>query len=120
MWVYTVIMRIFKTFILLFICFSLPMGGAIAMPCCSGNSMSQMQADNGKSDIPCHQVSTKKNDSKNHNSCEKCKSCAATSAIISTDEHFTITFTNTNHNEYVTGFISYNPVEIYFPPKRIS
>lgn len=114
-------MRILKTFALLFICFSLFAGGmaSAAMPCCSGNSMSQMQMDKGKSDMPCHKDASKQ-DTKNHNSCEKCKSCAATSAVISDQEHYAVVFTSVNHNESITGFVSTEPGGIYSPPKHIS
>ncbi|PIR39779.1 MAG: hypothetical protein COV35_00825 [Alphaproteobacteria bacterium CG11_big_fil_rev_8_21_14_0_20_39_49] len=114
-------MRIFKTLALLFICFSLLMGGvaSAAMPCCMGKNMSQMQMDNSKSDMPCHK-DTSNGDTKNHNSCEKCKNCVATSAVISSQENEVITFTSIHHNEPITGFVSHNPNGIYSPPKHIS
>ena len=91
-----------------------------AMPCCSGSGMSKMQMGNGKSDIPCHQNSTKKNDTKNHNSCEKCKNCVATSALMPGQENNSVPFTNVNHNESVSGFVSHEPSGIYSPPKHTS
>jgi hypothetical protein len=111
-------MRFFRVTSLLFICFSLLVGGMAntAMPCCMKQSGAAMIH---KDAMPCHKDSSKK-EAKSHFSCEKCRTCLGTSAIITPNTHHSIAFTAVTHQKSATGFTSHDPGELYSPPESIS
>lgn len=118
-------MAILKNISLLFVCFSLLLGGVAnaVMPCCLMNSeapTAEMQIDGGK-DMPCHETANKAADSDEQQAMDcsdcDCTHCVSTSALINHQSVTDSTVSGTKVTTTQKSIHSRQPDGVFHPPQ---